>query len=576
MFELNPEHIFVIAEMANAHEGNPAIAREIISSAARAGADAIKFQVFTADELAVPAHPNYGLYQKLQMTADAWRELVSFAHEVKLHVFADVFGLDSANQMISLGIDGFKIHAADVANKDLLRCVAATGLPVLLSTGGSTWIETSEALFVLKGAGAGTIILMHGFQSYPTKLTDSSLRRVQILRSKFGLPIGYASHVDGGSAEAVQLPVWAVAAGVDAVEVHITLDRSKQGTDYFSSLDPDRFTEMVQIIRGMEPTLGASSLRMPADEQTYRGIHKKQLVAIRDIQPGDVLSTKNIALKRTTQKVTGRMLGLDSALGRQAAKFIPSNSLIHLGDLKMKIVATLACRLESTRLYGKPLQLVGDRPIIQHLVDRLRKVSALDEIVLAISDGPSANVFIEYAKKEGLPYILGPEKDVLNRLIMAADSVGADIVIRTTPENPYPYWENLDDLIRMHIEQNADLTVTVKLPLGSLVEVISLDALKKSHKFGEDRHRSELCTLFISENPDIFMIQNIPAPEKLQHPEFRLTVDTPQDLILVRTLWEALHADQDPIGVESIVEFLNDHPDIAAINSQLQSSRVWK
>jgi spore coat polysaccharide biosynthesis protein SpsF len=242
----------------------------------------------------------------------------------------------------------------------------------------------------------------------------------------------------------------------------------------------------------------------------------------------------------------------------------------------MKVVAALACRLESTRLYGKPFQLVGDRPILQHLIDRLRKVEALDEIVLAISDTPGSGVFIEYAKKEGLSYVLGPEKDVLGRLILAAESANADIVLRTTTENPYPYWENLDDLIRLHIEQNADITVTDKLPLGSFVEVISLDALKKSHKFGEDRHRSELCTLFISENPDIFMIQRILAPDELQHPEYRLTVDTPQDLMLVRTLWEELHEDQDPVSLGAIVEYLNTHPQVAAINSQFQSLHLWK
>jgi N,N'-diacetyllegionaminate synthase len=576
MPEIKLDRPFVIAEMGNAHEGIALDAKSIIDAAFDAGADAIKFQVFTPDELAVKSFSYYELYGRLQMSTEAWSELVAYAHQYNMVVMSDVFGIDSANQMIAAGVDGFKIHAADVANTELLRKVASTGLPIMLSTGGSTWIETSEALSVLRGAGKNKIILMHGFQSYPTKLTDSSLRRIPQLRSKFGLPVGYASHVDGASLEAVQLPAWAIAAGADVVEVHITLDRSKQGSDYFSSLEPDRFKEMVNLVRNMEPALGESSLRMPVDEQSYRVLHKKQLVAIRDIHPGDVLDLENVALKRTNQKLTGRALGLDMAVGHKASRFIQADSPIQLGDLKMKVVAALACRLESTRLYGKPFQLVGDRPILQHLIDRLRKVEALDEIVLAISDTPGSGVFIEYAKKEGLSYVLGPEKDVLGRLILAAESANADIVLRTTTENPYPYWENLDDLIRLHIEQNADITVTDKLPLGSFVEVISLDALKKSHKFGEDRHRSELCTLFISENPDIFMIQRILAPDELQHPEYRLTVDTPQDLMLVRTLWEELHEDQDPVSLGAIVEYLNTHPQVAAINSQFQSLHLWK
>lgn len=195
---------------------------------------------------------------------------------------------------------------------------------------------------------------------------------------------------------------------------------------------------------------------------------------------------------------------------------------------------------------------------------------------MAISEGPSRHIFIDLAEREGLPYVVGPEKDVLGRLIMAADHVETDIVVRTTTENPYIYWENVDDLIRIHIEHNVDLTVTEKLPLGTLVEVISLGALKKSHKHGEDRHRSELCTLFISEHPDIFTIQRIPAPERLQHPDLRLTVDTPEDLIVVRKVWEALQQDGYPLRLERIVDYLNMHPEIAAINTGKNTLYLWK
>jgi spore coat polysaccharide biosynthesis protein SpsF len=241
----------------------------------------------------------------------------------------------------------------------------------------------------------------------------------------------------------------------------------------------------------------------------------------------------------------------------------------------MKVAATLACRAESSRLYGKPLQNVGGRPILSNLIDQLRRVKSIDEIVLAISEGPSRYVFIDYAENNGLPYIIGDQKDVLGRLIKAADHVGADIAVRDTTENPYLYWENLDELIRLHIDNAADLTVTERMPLGVGAEIISVSALKRAHRDGEDRHRSELCSLYIAENPQKFKIQRIPPPKHIERPDYRLTVDNPEDLIVVRRLWDELHQ-TGPVTVERIVAYLDDHPELAAFNRTEGTLYIWK
>ena len=202
------------------------------------------------------------------------------------------------------------------------------------------------------------------------------------------------------------------------------------------------------------------------------------------------------------------------------------------------------------------------------MVAYLREATRVDEIVLAISEGPSNALFIDFAEKNHLRYVVGDEKDVLGRLIAAAEFVRADICVRTTTENPFIYSENLDDLIRLHIENSADLSVTQQLPLGSLVEVINLSALQRSHAHGEDRHRSELCTLFIAENPECFEIQRIDPPEALRRPKVRLTVDTPEDLILVRKVIQALESKGVRARVEEVVEFLDANPEIARINQE--------
>lgn len=568
--------VFIVAEMAGAHGGDPERAAQIIAAAAAARADAIKIHLYTPSELAVPSFSYYTLYENLQLSPATWRDLISIAHGLGLQVFADVFGLESIESARSFGIDGFKVHTADVANPDLLEIVGRSNRPVLLSVGGSTWIETAEALSVLRAADAAAIVLMFGFQAYPTPLENSYLRRIDALRSKFGLPVGYASHVDGGLEEAVLLPVLAAAAGADVIEVHLTIDRAAERPDHQSSLDPEPFAAMVARVRALDPLLGPRSLDLSAEELRYRQLHKKWVVATRPLALGEIVLADAIALKRTDDPPRGRAVHSRDVVGRQTTRAVASESAIGPSDLRTKVAATLACRAESIRLYGKPLQLVGDRPIVQHLIDRLRQVSAIDEIVLAISEGPSVGVFTDYAEREGLAYIIGPEKDVLGRLILAADHVRANIAVRSTTENPYVYWENLDGLIHAHIEEGADLTVTEHLPFGAFLEVISVEALRRAHRHGEDRHRSELCTLFIAENPGLFKVRRIPAPPEVHAPDLRLTVDDPQDLIVVRTLWSALQREGHLITISEIVQFVREHPEVVARSVGEPALYLWK
>jgi N,N'-diacetyllegionaminate synthase len=567
----------IIAEMANAHEGNVETAKDIARAASEAGASAIKFQAFKAEELAVPTYQHFGLYKKLEMPKHAWADLVDLSRNAGLRVYCDVFGIESAEMMNDLGVDGFMIHAADISNRALLNWTGALAKPILISAGGSTWIEIAEAAEFLRNTGNESIAISFGFQNFPTQLSNSHLRRISLLKSKLGLPVGFASHLSGDDPVATMLPAWAIEAGADLVEVHITLDRSRKGLDYFSSLEPAQFAEMVRTIRLCEAALGPETMTLSDEEISYRLAHRKCVVSTREVRKGESLTEDNVGLRRANEPPPGRPVSMERVLGRRITKDLPAYTTIKLEDMRMKAAATLACRTESIRLYGKPMQMVGNQPIIQHLIDRLRRVKSIDEIVLAITEGPSSALFIDYAKKQALPYVLGPEKDVLKRLIMAGESVKADIVVRVTPDNPFIYWENLDDLIARHIARNADLTVTEKLPLGAIVEVISLDALQRSHTQGEDRHRSELCTLFISENPDLFDIQRVSVPARLQRPDIRLTVDTPYDLILVRTLWEALRKEDHLITIEEIIDFIDAHPEVSMINKTgEQTLHLWK
>lgn len=235
----------------------------------------------------------------------------------------------------------------------------------------------------------------------------------------------------------------------------------------------------------------------------------------------------------------------------------------------MKIVATLACRNNSSRLYGKPLQYLHRHTCLDYMVERLQERPEIHDIVLAISENVGNEAFVAYAKEKGLKYVTGDDKDVLHRLIKACEAGGGDTVYRTTTESPFTYLEALPEGIEAHKASGAAMTFHGQMPDGSMFELIDLEALKISHREGESRHRSEMCTLFIRENPDRFLIKELPVPEKYRRPDLRLTIDYPEDLIMCRKIVQHFGTDDRYYPYEELMQFLEDHPEVTAIVEEL-------
>lgn len=576
MFELTGNNVFVIAEMANSHEGYLDKAKKITLAAAKSGADAIKYQKFTANELAEPTHENYSLYKKLEMSKKDWLDLVTFAKKCGLKVFTDVFGLPSAKSAVDLGVDGFKIHSADLANPHLLEFLSKQTKPVLLSTAGCMLNEIDEAIKTIS-AKPKEIVLMHGFQGYPTDVSDLNLKKMRIIKEKYQLPIGIMDHVSGDSELATIIPLLGIVMGATIVEKHLTLNRDEKGLDCYSALNPQEFTSMVYTIRKIEKTLGKEVFDLSNNELKYRLDHKKNPIAKKIIKKGTILDESLFVFKRTKIK---NSVSIYEFRGRTASKIIPKGATLtkEMLDRKShKIAAVIACRVHSSRLFAKQMQLIDGRPIIDHMINQLKTSKMISEIVLAISSRPGNEVFIEYAREKSLKYIVGDDADVLQRLINGAKYVNADIIFRITPENPYIYWEGIDELLSKHISGNYDFSTCFNVPLGTGYEVVNLAAFERSHKEGSKRHRSELCSLYIRENQKKFKIYHISPQKDLQRPEIRLTVDTPEDLYVARAIYDSLGKTGKLIPLRDVVRFLDKNPELASINSKvpLQVSRIW-
>ena len=253
-----------------------------------------------------------------------------------------------------------------------------------------------------------------------------------------------------------------------------------------------------------------------------------------------------------------------------------SKDILDNPDSLRRVVAILLCRANSTRLYAKPLQLVGNKTILEHLIAQIRLIPRIDEIILAISEGEENAVFASVAKRLGLNYVFGDETDGLGRMIKAAEFATADTVFRTTTENPFLYVDNINQLIETHMTQGADFTIFEKLPDGAGAQIIELSALKRSHQEGEDRHRSAWVSLYINENQDKFKVVKLLPPEQVRRSDIRLTVDYPEDLVVMRKIYEAFDGNM-PISIASIIEFLDKHPEIKAVNAGVDEGmgRIW-
>ncbi|PIP67264.1 MAG: hypothetical protein COW93_01105 [Parcubacteria group bacterium CG22_combo_CG10-13_8_21_14_all_41_9] len=294
-------HIFIICEIAQAHSGSFSVAKKLIKSASIAGADAIKFQIVYPDELLVTNHDSYGLFSKTAFTDAQWRELFHLSRSVGLKIFADVFGKKSLALLSKNNIDGFKIHSTEIKNSSLIKQIAAQKKLILLSTSGSTLKEIQKALSILR-QGKNEVVLLHGFQGYPTSVEDTNLRKIIALQKKFHMPTGFADHISGGSAYKNDICLMALAIGCSVLEKHMTLDRKKKGYDYYSSLNPDEFNQFVERVRAMESALGSVSLSMTAPEKIYRISSKKHVVASRDLCSGHIIAEDDIVMKRTKEK----------------------------------------------------------------------------------------------------------------------------------------------------------------------------------------------------------------------------------------------------------------------------------
>jgi len=327
--------IEIIAEIAQGYEGNEKLTNLLTKGAIASNADAVKFQLVYADELATPDYKYYPLFKDLEMNKDIWIDICNQIHAAGKKVYFDVFGLYSLDVAKGIGADGVKLSTTEFYNNALFDKAIAKFDTVYLSIGGIPLQDIDQKLSKLSVKQINKICLFYGFQSEPTPLDQNNLNKLGIFKNRYpDFKIGFMDHSDGALDDAYYLPLVAMGMGIDALEKHITLDRELEIEDYVSGVTPSEFIKFVGLVRRFEPVLGLDSLELTKQEEAYRNKATKSVVALTDLKAGDVLTLETVALKRCSKPITEHsILEIEHALGKTLKVDIKTDSPVAKGDI---------------------------------------------------------------------------------------------------------------------------------------------------------------------------------------------------------------------------------------------------
>ena len=329
--------VFIIAEAGVNHNGSIKLAKKLIDVACKAGVDAVKFQTFKAENLVSKnaqkaeyqkqttdsEESQFDMIKKLELDVETHKELISYCNSQNIMFLSTPFDRESIELLNNLGLEIFKIPSGEITNLPYLRHIGKLNKKVILSTGMADIGEIEDALDILIGAGTKkkNITVLHANTMYPTPMKDVNLKAMVTIGNAFDVTYGYSDHTLG-----IEVDIAAVAMGACCIEKHFTLDKTMDGPDHKASLEPDELVAMVKAIRNIEVALGSSIKKPSKSEISNMQIARKSIVASSNIKKGEILTEKNIAVKRPATGINP--MHWDEVVGTIATKDYQEDELI--------------------------------------------------------------------------------------------------------------------------------------------------------------------------------------------------------------------------------------------------------
>jgi N,N'-diacetyllegionaminate synthase len=329
--------VFIIAEAGVNHNGSLELAKKLIDVASDAGADAVKFQTFKAENLVSKnaqkadyqkqttnsEESQFDMIQKLELDVKTHKILMDYCKEKNIMFLSTPFDHDSIELLNDLGLKMFKIPSGEITNLPYLRHVGKLNKKVILSTGMADIGEIEDAIDILINAGTKkeNITILHANTEYPTPYEDVNLKAMVTIGNTFDVDFGYSDHTLG-----IEVDIAAVAMGACCIEKHFTLDKTMEGPDHKASLEPNELKAMIKAIRNIELALGNGIKKPSKSEAKNISIARKSIIAKDNIKKGEIFTVDNLTVKRPGNGINP--MRWDEIIGMMAQKDYKKDELI--------------------------------------------------------------------------------------------------------------------------------------------------------------------------------------------------------------------------------------------------------
>lgn len=331
---------YIIAEISANHNGSKESARQLIEVAKNAGADAVKLQTYTAETITLDSNADdfvikdglwqgqtlYDLYKQAYTPWEWHKELFDYARALDLTIFSSPFDSTAVDLLEDLNTPAYKIASFEAIDLPLIRYVAQTGKPMIISTGMADFTEIEEAIDTARDAGCRELAILHCVSGYPASAEDYNLRTLIDMRERFDIPVGLSDHTLDNT-----MAITAVALGACIVEKHFTLDRSRGGPDDSFSLEPSGLTALCRDAKTAWQALGQVDYGLKSSEQGNVKF-RRSLYFVKDMNAGDIIDETCIRSVRPGYGLAPKHF--DSLLGKKVTKNIVKNSAVQLDAIR--------------------------------------------------------------------------------------------------------------------------------------------------------------------------------------------------------------------------------------------------
>ena len=337
--------VFIIAEAGVNHNGDLAMALQLCDAAKNAGADAVKFQTFRAEDLVVRGAPTaqyqarqtgyqdqFLMLQRLELSEAQHQRIKAHCDQIGIEFFSTPFSVEAVDMLVALGVSRLKLSSGELTHRALVEHAAATQLPLILSTGMGTMDEIIEAVGWVRGARGDLhdVVVLHCTSAYPAPDSALNLTAIRSMSGDLALEIGYSDHSSG-----IEASLSAVALGALVIEKHLTLDVTLPGPDHSASLEPVEFAQMVKSIRRISAMLGDGIKAPLAEELDTARVARRSVVAGLDIAAGEIVTAEKLLCRRPATGIAPR--NLPELIGKRALAAISAGSVLQWSDFEPQI-----------------------------------------------------------------------------------------------------------------------------------------------------------------------------------------------------------------------------------------------